>query len=564
MLIIGTGGAGIRAAIELHSRGLKVLLVGKSKRRDAHTIMAAGGINAALGTMDPKDNPLIHAADTLKEGLYINDPQHVLQLCKNAPRAIRELEKWGMRFHRERGGKLTQRFFGAHTYRRTCFAGDQTGKEIVRTLYKKLAKIGLKVLDEIYIVSLLHGRGGRIAGALGLDLQKWKLVVLKAKAIALCTGGHSRCYARSTSRFFENTGDGVLLAYDAGAELMDMEMVQFHPTGMVWPKSWEGHLVSEAVRGEGGRLYNTKGERFMKRYYPERMELGPRDVVARANYREILAGRGTKHGGVWLDITHRPRSYIMRRLPGAYKTYKKFGIDISKQRMEVAPTAHYSMGGIRFNAKDYSTGVPGLYAIGEVTAGVHGGNRLGGNSLAEILVFGRFIGRRIAADIKGKRIEKASGADIARHKAELERLLVRKKGTDPRKLKMRMQEAMWKHAGVFRTAKELRKGVTFLNRAKKQAARARSDKKTISNYLDLQAILIASEAILRSALMRTESRAAHYRTDFPKTKASWKANIVCKRGPRGMKLRKVRVPAVPAELKKALAKKTKREYYFVE
>lgn len=562
VLIIGAGGAGLRAAIELHDNGINVLIVGKSKRKDAHTVMAAGGINAALGTMDPEDNWRIHAADTLREGQMINDPELVMGLCKNAPSAIKELEKWGIQFHREPDGRLTQRFFGAHTYRRTCFYGDETGKEIIRVLNKEVEARKIPMLSEMYITCLLK-KNKRVIGALGIDANN-DLCVFAAKAVVLATGGHSRCYSMSTSRFFENTGDGIALGFEAGATLMDMEMVQFHPTGMVWPKNMEGTLVSEAVRGEGGKLFNAKNERFMKHYDPERMELGPRDKVARAVIAEILAGRGTRHNGVWLDITHRPASYLKARLFGVYERYKKLGIDITKERMEVAPTAHYSMGGIRVNPKNFSTGVPGLFAIGEITGGVHGGNRLGGNSLAEILVYGRLIGKVIANTVKKQKQPQLAKEGINLHQQEIVGLLAKNKGKNPVEFKKSIQHMMWENAGVFRDIKRLNKGLTFLTRARKDLEKVRAGK-DVREYLDSRALLVACEAILRSALMRKESRAAHFRTDYPKRNdAVWKVNIVCKKVNRQMKLAKVRIKPVPKALRAILQKKFKPIHHLLE
>jgi succinate dehydrogenase / fumarate reductase, flavoprotein subunit len=328
VLIIGGGSAGLHAAIEAHDAGSQVLIVSKSRRGDPHTVLARGGINAALGTMDPQDNWMIHASDTLREGLFIADYDKVEVLCKSAPDAVAELVKWGARFHREPDGRLTQRFFGAHTYRRTCFFGDWAGKEIIRVLMKQVRLRNIKFVDNVYITKLLKSmkstniertQGAKekgkqkekeeveISGAMGIDLKRKEIIIFKTKCVILATGGYTRVYPVSSSRVFENYGDGVALAYEAGVDLVDMEMVQFHPTGMVWPKKAVGTLATEAIRGEGGILLNSRDERFMKNYYPQRMELGPRDVVARSIYNEIVSGRGTKHGGVWLDITHLPK-----------------------------------------------------------------------------------------------------------------------------------------------------------------------------------------------------------------------------------------------------------------
>ncbi|MFL6508265.1 MAG: FAD-dependent oxidoreductase, partial [Nitrososphaeraceae archaeon] len=361
VLIIGGGSAGLRAAIEAHDAGANVTIISKSEKGDPHTTLARGGINAALGTMDPEDNWVIHAADTLREGEFLADYQRVEVLCKNAPDAINELVNWGARFHREKDGRLTQRFFGAHTYRRTVFYEDWTGHEIIRVLMDQVNQRKIKIIDNVYITKLLlkseSGDDGDIngqrpplsssttatpeeqvvkkqeavKGAFGVDIEKKEFVTFECKSLILAAGGYTRVYAVSSSRIFENYGDGIALAYEAGVDLVDMEMVQFHPTGMVWPEKAVGTLATEAIRGEGGILLNSKGERFMKNYDPERMELGPRDVVARANYNEIISGRGTEHGGVWLDVTHLRKEVIQERLTTMYEQFQRLdGIDISK------------------------------------------------------------------------------------------------------------------------------------------------------------------------------------------------------------------------------------------
>src|SRR6476660_3426671 len=409
VLIVGGGSGGLRAAVEAHDAGANVLIISKSKKGDPHTVLARGGINAALGTMDPEDNWMIHAADTLREGELLADYTRVERLCKNAPDAVNELVGWGARFHREKDGRLTQRFFGAHTYRRTVFYEDWTGQEIVRVLMNQVnQRKKIEVIDYVLITKLLESNddvsgGGKeekaereVKGALGIDIGKREIVVFECKSLILAAGGYTRIYKVSSSRVSENCGEGVTLAYEAGADLVDMEMVQFHPTGMTWPKEAAGRLATEAIRGEGGILLNSKGERFMKNYYPERMELGPRDIVARANYNEIVAGRGTEHGGVWLDVTHLSREKILDRLPTMYEQFKKLdGIDISKEKMEVGPTAHYSMGGAVIDIK-CRTKIRGLFAAGEVISQIHGANRLGGNSLLDTVVFGKIAGSQAA------------------------------------------------------------------------------------------------------------------------------------------------------------------------
>src|SRR5918996_301058 len=417
VLIIGSGSAGLRAAIEAHDAGSHVLIISKSKKGDPHTVLARGGINAALGTMDLEDNWMIHAADTLREGEFLADYERVELLCKNAPDAVNELVNWGARFHREKDGRLTQRFFGAHTYRRTVFYEDRTGEEIIRVLMDEVSQRKIEIVDSVYVIKLLKSDDvigeepgeEEVKGALGIDIEKKEIVIFECKSLILAAGGYTRVYSVSSSRIFENYGEGVALAYEAGADLVDMEMVQFHPTGMVWPEKALGILATEAIRGEGGVLLNSRGERFMKNYYPKRMELGPRDVVARAVYNEIINGRSTKHGGVWLDITHLSKRKILERLPTMYEQFKEInGIDISKEKMEVGPTAHYSMGGVVVDIK-CRTKVRGLFAVGETISQIHGANRLGGNSLLDTVVFGKIVGAEAAKFMKELRDKGKTG-----------------------------------------------------------------------------------------------------------------------------------------------------------
>lgn len=559
VLIIGSGASGLRAAIEAHDRGADVLVLGKCKRGDAHTVMATGGINAALGTMDPEDSWLVHAADTLKEGRFVADPHEVETLCRFAPLAIKDLINYGVRFHREKDGRLTQRFFGAHTYRRTCFVGDQTGKAIERALVKEVLRRKIPFLGEVYVTHLLTS--GRTAnGAFGLDVNTREYVAFHAKAVVLATGGHSRLYRRSSSRVFENTGDGVTLAYNAGAILEDMEFVQFHPTGMVWPPEMEGTLVTEAVRGEGGVLVNAKGERFMKNYHP-RWELGPRDVVSRAIYNEIIHGRGTKHGGVWLDITQRSRRYIKERLPKMYRQFKRTGIDISRERMEVAPTAHYSMGGIRVDRKtNQATSVKGLFAIGEVTSGVHGANRLGGNSLLECIVFGRLGGSHVAHYARHHGFVELNERQIEKHAQELQRIQQSRGSYSPQQLRAELQAMMWEYVGIVRDAKKLKTAMWRLQELKERFSRVSVGDKnaerdvTFVTALDVRSLLVPAEAVIRSALARRESRGAHYRSDYPRESTKGLYSVMCYRGPRGMLLGKRRVPKPTGPLAKMLAR----------
>ena len=558
VLIIGGGSAGLRAAIEAHDAGANVIIISKSKRGNPHTVLARGGINAALGTMDPEDNWMIHAADTLKEGEFLADYERVKILCKSAPDAINELVNWGARFHREKeDGRLTQRFFGAHTYRRTVFYEDWTGDEMVRVLMNQVDQRRIKIMDDIYITQLLLKSDKEeeeelcsieINGAIGTDLKNKKIVLFECKSIILATGGYTRIYSTSSSRIFENYGEGIFLAYRSGVELVDMEMVQFHPTGMVWPDKASGTLATEAIRGEGGILLNSSNERFMKNYYPERMELGPRDVVARAIYNEILEGRGTEHGGVWLDVTHLSKEKILDRLPTMYEQFKSInGIDISKEKMEVGPTAHYSMGGIVVDTK-CRTKIKGLFAAGEAISQIHGANRLGGNSLLDTMVFGKIAGSeaaRLAKEIADNTSLKISSLsptlrlneNISKEFKD-EIFMVK----EPLVFRNKIQDLMEQYVGIIRDNARLQKGLKQLlelNEAFYSEDNILRDfqiddsKYNIENIiltLEVKSSLIVCEAIIRSALMRQESRGAHFRSDFPNTdNEKWMKNIYCKK-----------------------------------
>ena len=568
VLIIGGGSAGLRAAIEAHDAGAHVLIISKSKKGDPHTTLARGGINAALGTMDPDDTWIIHAADTLREGEFLADYERVEVLCKSAPDAINELVNWGARFHREKDGRLTQRFFGAHTYRRTVFYEDWTGEEIIRVLMEQVSQRKIEIIDDVYVLKLLksaddvkgegsataaaEGIGGEVRGALGIDLKKKEIVVFECKSLILAAGGYTRVYSVSSSRVFENYGEGVALAYEAGVDLVDMEMVQFHPTGMVWPEKAVGTLATEAIRGEGGILLNSKGERFMKNYYPERMELGPRDIVARANYNEIISGRGTEHGGVWLDVTHLSKEKILDRLPTMYEQFKKLdGIDISKEKMEVGPTAHYSMGGAVVDIK-CRTKVRGLFAAGEVISQIHGANRLGGNSLLDTVVFGKIAGSQ-AAKLAN---EVEHGGKTGESPPHIRRNFNNKKKEfddnqifmvkEPIKFRNEIQELMKQNAGIIREEIKLQDGLKRILELKNEFYSKDNiikgfeiDDDNAENIVltwQVKSSLISCEAIIRSALMRQESRGAHYRSDFPKINdEKWKVNIYCRNeGERGV------------------------------
>src|SRR5215217_524209 len=576
VLIIGGGSAGLRAAIEAHDAGANVLIISKSKRGDPHTTLARGGINAALGTMDPEDNWMIHAADTLREGEFLADYERVEVLCKNAADAINELVNWGARFHREKDGRLTQRFFGAHTYRRTVFYQDWTGEEIIRVLMEQVNQRKIKIIDNVYITKLLksHDDGDingertplsssatatqeeqvvkeEVKGAFGVDIEKKEFVIFECNSLILAAGGYTRVYAVSSSRIFENYGEGVALAYEAGADLVDMEMVQFHPTGMVWPEKAEGVLATEAIRGEGGILLNSNGERFMKNYYPERMELGPRDIVARAAYNEILAGRGTEHGGVWLDVTH-----------------------LSKEKMEVGPTAHYSMGGAVVDIK-CRTKIKGLFAVGEVMSQIHGANRLGGNSLLDTIVFGKIAGDHAA------RLAKEVGQRQNTEPSLLEQNVNNNNNQkefgdngifivkEPIKFRNQIQQLMKLNAGIIREETRLQIGLKRILELKKQfyskdniIKEFKIDDENVVLTWEVKSSLIACEAIIRSALMRQESRGAHYRSDFPNLDdEEWNVNIYCRKEGMEMVLFKDSVKEIEGPLADLLKIHIKAEHH---
>ena len=583
VLIIGTGSAGLRAAIEAHDAGASILIISKSTKGDPHTVLARGGINAALGTMDPEDNWMVHAADTLREGVFLADYERVEILCKNAPDAVNELVNWGARFHREKDGRLTQRFFGAHTYRRTVFYGDWTGKEIIRVLMDQIQQRKIEIIDNVYITKLLKSDDvneevptGEVKGALGIDIEKKEIRIFECKSLILATGGYTRVYSVSSSRISENYGEGVALAYEAGADLVDMEMVQFHPTGMVWPEKALGTLATEAICGEGGILLNSKGERFMKNYYPERMELGPRDIVARANFNEIVDGRGTEHGGVWLDITHLSKDKILDRLPTMFEQFKNIaGIDISKEKMEVGPTAHYSMGGVVVDIK-CRTKIKGLFAVGEVMSQIHGANRLGGNSLLDTIVFGKIVGgeaARLAKEVgeRGKTRGPPSSLRLNVNSQEYEdyRIFIFK---EPIKFLKEIQELMNHDVGIIRDETRLQHGLKRILELKKEFYSKDNflkdfkidDDGNSENFFltwEVKASLVVCEAIIRSALRRRESRGAHYRSDFPNLHdEKWNVNIYCRNEDREMVLFKQNVKEIKGPLADLLNAHIKPEH----
>ncbi len=531
VLVIGTGGAGLRASIELAERGVQVLAVGKRRRHDAHTTLAAGGINAALGTMDPEDSWQQHAADTLRESYFLADPRIVEIVTKNAARGIEDLERWGMPFAREADGRLSQRFFGAHLYRRTCYAGDYTGLQIQRTLLHRAQELQVPIVDTIYITRLLVS-DGRIFGAYGFDIVDGVPVVIHADAVILAAGGHTRIWRHTSSRRDENTGDSFRLAALAGARIRDAELVQFHPSGLLEPSEAAGTLVSEAARGEGGQLRNAQGERFMERYDPERMELSTRDRVALASYTEIAEGRGTEKGGVYLDVSHLPREQILSKLPRVYRTLIDLQmLDITKQPIEVAPTAHYSMGGVWVSPETHSSGVDGLYAIGEAASGLHGANRLGGNSLIELLVYGRITGGDAADYVLGLVELRRDPAAVAEARAEMQQLLTGSGEESPRLLQRSLRNLMTDHAGVVRSEEGLREGLAKLDELEGRVANLTAHPDIagfddLAHAFDLYGSVLAARATLECALERRETRGCHNRSDYPQQREELRGNMV--------------------------------------
>jgi succinate dehydrogenase / fumarate reductase flavoprotein subunit len=531
VLVVGTGGAGLRAAIELRERGIDVLVVGKRPRTDAHTTLAAGGINAALATMDAEDTWQQHAADTLTESYLLADPETVRVVTEGAAESIRDLERWGMAFAREQDGRISQRFFGAHTYRRTAFAGDYTGLELQRTLIRRTTELDIPILDSFYTTKLLV-LDNVIFGAYGFDLQSGTRFTIHTDAVILATGGHTRIWRRTSSRRDENTGDSMRLAYEAGCRIRDPELVQFHPSGLIEPEDSAGTLVSEAARSEGGILRNAAGERFMKRYDPERMELSTRDRVALAAYTEITEGRGTPRGGVWLDVSHLPRTQIMERLPRVYQTLMDLQLlDITTTPIEIAPTAHYSMGGVWVRPGDHSTDVEGLYAIGEASSGLHGANRLGGNSLIELLVYGRIVGCAAAAYSAGLSAQQRSHLALSAARDEVDGVLASNGPENVRWLQRELRNDMTMHAGVVRDEAGLLEGLHKLADIELRITDLGVHPDIAGFYdlahaFDLKASVIAARATLEAAFARRETRGCHNRSDYPNLDERLKVNMV--------------------------------------
>ncbi len=589
VLVVGAGGAGLRAAIEAAHGGASVGLVCKSLLGKAHTVMAEGGVAASLANVDDRDNWQVHFADTMRGGQYLNNWRMAELHAKEAPDRVKELEAMGAVFDRTPDGKILQRNFGGHKYPRLAHVGDRTGLEIIRTLQDFAIHQSIDVHMECTIVSLLKD-GNRVAGALGYDRERGRFKLFSAKAVVLATGGIGRAFT-VTSNSWEYTGDGQSLAYNAGASLQDMEFVQFHPTGMVWPPSVRGILVTEGVRGEGGILVNREGRRFMFEDVPENYrsqtadneeegwrytqgdksarrppELLTRDHVARAIIKEVREGRGSPHGGVFLDISWirsklpNAEEHIKKKLPSMYHQFKQLAdIDITKEPMEVGPTTHYVMGGIRVDADTQMSTVPGLFAAGECGAGLHGANRLGGNSLSDLLVFGMRAGK-YATEYAGR--QSTPRADAQQADAIVQAALApfeRSGGENPYQVEHDLQAMMQELVGIVRREEEMRRALDALKTLKERAAKVsvtgnREYNPGWHTALDIQNLLTVSEIIARAALERKESRGGHFRDDFPEKDPNYgKFNIVIKRGSSGeMLVTREPIPEMREDLKKII------------
>jgi succinate dehydrogenase / fumarate reductase flavoprotein subunit len=589
VLIIGTGGAGLRAAIEASAAGVSVGMVSKCLLGKAHTVMAEGGIAAALANVDDRDNWKVHFADTMRGGQYVNNWRMAELHAREAPERVRELEAWGAVFDRTKDGRILQRNFGGHKYPRLAHVGDRTGLEMIRTLQDHGIHQGIDVHMEVCVLALLKD-GARVSGAFAYDRERGRFRIFRAKAIILATGGIGKAY-KITSNSWDCTGDGHALAYHAGAELIDMEYLQFHPTGMVWPPSVRGMLVTEGVRGEGGILTNNDGQRFMFDFIPENYkaqtadneeegwrytqgdkearrppELLTRDHVARCIVREIKEGRGTPHGGVYLDISWikkrlpKAEEHIKRKLPSMYHQFKQLGdVDITREPMEVGPTTHYIMGGVRVDADTQMSSVPGLFAAGECAAGINGANRLGGNSLSDLLVFGKRAGEFAA---KFAREQSLGGVDEAVVKKLADEALQPFANGDkdnPYTVQRDLQEMMQHNVGIVREESEMQSALEHLKvlweRTKEVGVTGHRDfNPGWHTALDLKNLLTVSEAITRAALERKESRGAQFREDYPEKSAEFgKVNtIVWKGEDGGMQIRRETIPEMREELKRII------------
>jgi succinate dehydrogenase / fumarate reductase flavoprotein subunit len=589
VLIIGAGGAGLRAAIEAAGTGVSVGLICKSLLGKAHTVMAEGGMAAALRHNDDRDSWKVHFADTMRGGQYVNNWRMAEIHAKEAPDRVRELEAWGAVFDRTPDGRINQRNFGGHRYPRLAHVGDRTGLELIRTLQDHTIYLGVTVHMEHTVVELILDEG-RVAGALAYDRHSGAFHLFAAKAVILATGGIGRAY-QVTSNSWEGTGDGHALAYRAGAELIDMEFVQFHPTGMVWPLSVKGILVTEGVRGEGGVLKNNQGRRFMfddipDNYKPQTAadpeegwrytqgdksarrppELLTRDHVARCIVREVKEGRGSPHGGVFLDIAwikekiSNAEEHIKRKLPSMYHQFKQLAdLDITKEPMEVGPTTHYVMGGVRVDADSQMSTVPGLFAAGECASGINGANRLGGNSLSDLIVFGKRAGEYAAAWARDQRALRLDDRAVAAaQKTALEPFERGAGGENPYLVQQDLQTTMQSLVGIVRTESEMRLALEKLEQLKARAANVgvSGDRPYHAGWhtaLDLRNLMVVSEAVTRSALERRESRGGHFRDDYPDKHQEFSSiNVMVKEAAGGMQVSRVAIPAIPAELQQVI------------
>jgi len=527
VLIIGSGGAGSRAAIEVDDAGLKALIVSKGLSfRSGCTGMAEGGYNAVFKTVDKDDSIDAHFNDTLKGGSYLNDKKLVEILVNESPKRLIDLENYGALFDRQESGEIDQRPFGGQSFRRTCYQGDRTGAELLNALKEEIIKRDIECIEEVMITSFVTD-GNQVIGATGLNLKDSSLIYFKAKATILASGGAGQLYP-VTSNTFQKNGDGYAISYRAGANLVDMEQVQFHPTGMVAPESKKGVLVTEAVRAEGGKLINSEGERFMSKYAPEKMELATRDVVARSIYQEIIEGRGTENGGVYLDISHLDDDYIDEKLETMVLQFENVGVDIKHGPIEVAPTAHHFMGGLKINT-DASSSLDNLFGAGEVCGGVHGANRLGGNALADTQVFGKIAG--VSASKAAKESELKTNDEMVQEEASRIEGLIKKGSIKPKEFKNRMKSLMWEKVAIVREEKTLNEALGQLQEMQKELVNLDvSDKKQYNTDLvtALEVINMLEICILtvKSAIIRRESRGAHFRSDFPETKDEWKKSII--------------------------------------
>ena len=527
VLIIGSGGAGSRAAIEVDDAGLKPLIVSKGLSfRSGCTGMAEGGYNAVFKTVDKDDSIEAHIHDTLKGGSYLNDEKLVEILVNESPKRLIDLENYGALFDRQESGKIDQRPFGGQSFRRTCYQGDRTGAELLNALKEEIIRRDIECIEEVMITSLVC-EGTQVIGACGFDLKDSSLIYFQAKSTILASGGAGQLYP-VTSNTFQKNGDGYAIAFRAGANLIDMEQIQFHPTGMVKPKTKRGILVTEAVRAEGGILLNKDGERFMSKYAPEKMELATRDVVARSIYQEIIEGKGTDDGGVYLDISHLDDDYIDEKLETMVLQFENVGVDIKHEPIEVAPTAHHFMGGLKINT-DASTSLENLFGAGEVCGGVHGANRLGGNALADTQVFGKIAGE--SASKAAKQTDLKTNEEMVENEASRIEGIIKKGTIKPQDFKNRIKNLMWEKVAIVREEKTLNEALgELLEMQKELDSLDVSEKKQYNTELvtALEVINMVEICILtvKSAILRRESRGAHFRSDFPESLDEWKKSIV--------------------------------------